>query len=449
MRREQLIESAAYRNRDVRHVTNSVSPLPSPRRIHGGLLIVMLIMACFGLIMLFSASMSGSFDQEGDAMYVVFRQAGITAMGLAVALILAVAIPLKLFDHFWMSAILYVITSGLLVYVKLFGVVINSARRWIRIPVFGTFQPSELAKLAMVFCFAGYVSMVRRRRAKGKCRFKTKLGQFLADGWIDILFPFLAFLVWLGLILWQPHLSATLILGFVMLAMFLAAGIRLRSWISAITQMVLILVIIALLVGVALPALKAKGFEETIEKNFAHVEKRLDTFLNPESASADDTYQIDQSVIAMGSGGLSGVGLGSGRQKYNYLPEPYNDFIFAVIGEELGFIGTLSVILLFVLFLLMGVGITYRAPNAFGAVLAGGYTMLISIQAFLNIAVATKTIPATGISLPLFSYGGTSNLFFLLAIGFILAVSKTGRLQGQELAERSPSATARRTGGRP
>jgi cell division protein FtsW len=120
-----------------------------------------------------------------------------------------------------------------------------------------------------------------------------------------------------------------------------------------------------------------------------------------------------------------------------------------VIGEELGFIGTLSVILLFVLFLLMGVGITYRAPNAFGAVLAGGYTMLISIQAFLNIAVATKTIPATGISLPLFSYGGTSNLFFLLAIGFILAVSKTGRLQGQELAERSPSATARRTGGRP
>ena len=118
----------------------------------------MLIMACFGLIIC-SRQHGGSFDQEGDAMYVVFRQAGITAMGLAVALILAVAIPLKLFDHFWMSAILYVITSGLLVYVKLFGVVINSARRWIRIPVFGTFQPSELAKLAMVFCFAGYVSM--------------------------------------------------------------------------------------------------------------------------------------------------------------------------------------------------------------------------------------------------------------------------------------------------
>ena len=219
-----------------------------------------------------------------------------------------------------------------------------------------------------------------------------------------------------------------------------------RSWISAITQMVLILVIIALLVGVALPALKAKGFEETIEKNFAHVEKRLDTFLNPESASADDTYQIDQSVIAMGSGGLSGVGLGSGRQKYNYLPEPYNDFIFAVIGEELGFIGTLSVILLFVLFLLMGVGITYRAPNAFGAVLVGGYTMLISIQAFFNIAVALR--PSQNSDFAAFIQLRRYQSVFLLAIGFIL-LFQTGHLQGQEFAERSLSATLRLVGGRP
>ena len=119
---------------------------------------------------------------------------------------------------------------------------------------------------------------------------------------------------------------------------------------------------------------------------------------------------------------------------------------FAVIGEELGFVGTLSVVLLFLIFLLVGVSITYKAPNAFGAILAGGYTMLISIQAFLNMAVATKTIPSTGISLPLFSYGGTSNLFFLLGIGFILAVSKTGRVNGRDLVTKTRSTLSDRGG---
>ena len=325
------------------------------------------------------------------------------------------------------------LTTALLVLVKFKGENINGAVRWLSVPVFGSFQPSELAKLATVFCFAGYTSMIRRRRAKGKIRFRTPLRQFLADGWIDVLLPALAFMLWLGLIIWQPHLSCTLILGFVLLVIFLTAGIRPRVWASAITQAVAILLILGVLFAAALPLLKASGLEDKINENFEHVEKRIEAFRNPEEASADDTYQIDQSVLAIGSGGLDGLGLGAGRQKYNYLPEPYNDFIFAVIGEELGFAGTVSVVLLFLIFMLIGVSITLRSAGAFPAILAGGYTMLISIQALLNIAVATGTVPSTGISLPLFSYGGTANLFFLIAIGFILSVSKSGQRSSREL----------------
>jgi len=433
MKKEELLAQNATRNREIRRVADTGEWLPPARRLHGGLFVLMLIMTCFGLIMLFSASMSDSFSQSGDAMAVVVKQAGITSIGLILAIIIASAIPLKIFDHFWMTVALYLLTTGLLVLVKFKGININGAVRWLQVPVFGSFQPSELAKLAIVFCFAGYSSMLRRRRAKGRLRSRTPLRQFLADGWIEVLLPALAFFVWLGLILWQPHLSGFLIMGFIMLVIFLAAGIRGRVWASAISQALVILLIVGVLFVAALPMLKAAGFEEMINENFEHVEDRLDTFLNPEDASQDDTYQIDQSVLAIGSGGLDGLGLGAGRQKYNYLPEPFNDFIFAVIGEELGFIGTVTVVLLFLIFMLIGASITLKAAGPFPAILAGGYTMLISIQAFLNIAVTTQTVPATGISLPLFSYGGTANLFFLIAIGFILSVSKNGQRNSREL----------------
>ncbi|MDN5314418.1 MAG: cell division protein FtsW, partial [Clostridiales bacterium] len=161
--------------------------------------------------------------------------------------------------------------------------------------------------------------------------------------------------------------------------------------------------------------------------NFEHVGHRLEMFSNPDEADSDDVYQITQAIIAIGSGGLQGVGLGKGRQKYNYLPEAHNDYVFAIIGEELGFIGTVLVLLLFVAFLISGVMISLRAKNNYTAMLAAGYTGLISIQAFLNMGVATRLLPSTGISLPFFSYGGTSNIFFLVAVGFLLAVSRTGQ----------------------
>jgi cell division protein FtsW len=358
-------------------------------------------------------------------MYYVIKQAGITALGLVAALAIALLVPVGFFDRFWMTLLLYGGTTALLVYVKLFGVVMNGARRWVNLGI--RFQPSELAKVAMVFCFAGYCSWLRRRRKDGRGKARSPVRQFILDGWLDILLPGIAMLIWIGLIAWQPHISCAVILIFLAGVLYLTAGIRLQSWFSALAQLLVLVLIVVILLSVIIPLLPVQEIRLTLEKNFQHVRERLENFLYPDQASSDDTYQATQSLIAIGSGGLSGIGLGEGRQKYNYLPEAHNDYVFAIIGEELGFLGTLSVLILFVCFMAIGVGVTRNAASPFCALLAGGYTMLISIQAFLNIAVATRTIPSTGISLPFFSYGGTSNLFFMLAIGLLLAVSRSGQ----------------------
>lgn len=417
-------DNISSRNRDVRRIKAQTALLTPSRHINSGLLIVTLIMICFGLVMLFSASMSDSFSQAGNSMYYVLRQAGITAVGLVFALILALIIPVRFFDRGIFVFLLYVLTTGLLIYVKFFGVIINGARRWVRIGIM--FQPSELAKIAIVFCFAGYISLIRRLRRRGKLQFKSAIIRFFLDGWLDILLPGLAMLVWIGLVAWQPHISGAVILGFTGLVVLLAAGIPLRTWFSALSQLLIILAVAVLLISVLLPAFSPASLDSLLSDNFEHVSRRLDTFLNPETASEDSVYQINQSIIAIGSGGMSGLGLGEGRQKYNYLPEAHNDFVFAIIGEELGFVGCLAVIILFMLFMLIGINVAFKASSVFPAVLAAGFTMLITIQALLNIGVATQTLPSTGISLPFFSYGGTSNFFFLLAIGFILCVSRTG-----------------------
>jgi len=386
--------------------------LRPPLRIHGGLLVVTFIMVCFGLVMLFSASMSDSFNaNSGNSMYYIIKQGSITLIGLILALILAVLIPVSFFDRPIITLTTYLLTTGLLVYVKFFGAIVNGAKRWILIGPL-SIQPSEFAKLAAVICLAGYFSSLRARRQRGEIRYRSPLRRFLGDGWRDILIPGLMMAVWLGLIIWQPHVSGFVILSIVILASFLAAGLPLRSWVSGVLQLLVILLLVgAIAFGAFAATLKDQTIQEALESNFSHVFKRVETFRNPEEASSDDSYQVNQSLIAIGSGGLTGVGLGNGRQKYNYLPEAHNDYIFAIIGEELGFVGTVSVILLFLAFHLIGTRIAWRAINPHAAILAAGFTVLITTQALLNIGVATRSLPATGISLPFFSYGGTSNLF--------------------------------------
>ncbi len=426
----------------------SLLPVMRPRQqIHGGLFIVTLIMICFGLVMLFSASMSDGYaSYDGDTMHYVIRQSVITVIGLVLALFIAVVIPVRFFKQIWMALLLYGLTSGLLVYVKFKGFVMNGARRWVNIgPT--DFQPSELAKIAVVFCLAGYYSWLVRRRKAGHFQFRSAVRRFLADGWLDLLLPLFLVAPWLVLILMQPHVSGFLIISFLILVCMTVANLPWRSWLSGLLQGLVLLVIIAMLVLALVPVLYPDvTIQSIIQTNFEHAQSRIDSFLHPDMVDPDETYQIRQSMIAIGSGGLSGLGLGSGRQKYNYLPEAHNDYVFAIIGEELGFGGTSIVLLLFVLFVTMGAGIALKAGSVHATILASGYTMLIGIQSLLNIGVATRTLPATGISLPFFSYGGTSNLFFLLAIGFILAVSRSGQRQltglapygtGQPVAHRS------------
>ena len=421
------------KNREVRRVSGSIQMRES-LRMNGLLLILVLIMIAFGLVMLFSASMSDGYaNYEGNSMYYVLRQATFTALGLVAALFIAIVFQVDFYNNIFFVALLYGLTTALLLYVAVAGDVINSARRWIRIGSF-TIQPSELAKVASVFCLAGYFSWRRRRMASGKVKQRSKLMSWLMDGWRDILIPGGSMLIWLFLVVRQPHLSGFIILSFIILTVFLASGLPFRSWASGILQAIALILIIALLVGALLPIyLNSSGqtmdeLIKSITDNFAHVGRRIDMFLSPEDADSDDIYQITQAIIAIGSGGLTGVGLGKGRQKYNYLPEAHNDYVFAIIGEELGFLGTLSVLLLFVVFLITGIMISIKAKNNYSAMLAAGYTGLISIQAFLNMGVATRLLPSTGISLPFFSYGGTSNLFFLTAVGFLLAVSRSGQL---------------------
>lgn len=438
------------KNREVRRVSGSIQMRES-LRMNGLLLILVLIMIAFGLVMLFSASMSDGYaNYEGNSMYYVLRQATFTALGLVAALFIAIVFQVDFYNNIFFVALLYGLTTALLLYVAIAGDVINSARRWIRIGSF-TLQPSELAKVASVFCLAGYFSWRRRRMASGKVKQRSKLISWLMDGWRDILIPGGSMLIWLFLVVRQPHLSGFIILSFIILTVFLASGLPFRSWSSGILQAIALILIIALLVGALLPIyLNSSGqtMDELIKSvtdNFAHVGRRIDMFLSPEDADSDDIYQITQAIIAIGSGGLTGVGLGKGRQKYNYLPEAHNDYVFAIIGEELGFLGTLSVLLLFVVFLVTGIMISIKAKNNYSAMLAAGYTGLISIQAFLNMGVATRLLPSTGISLPFFSYGGTSNIFFLTAVGFLLAVSRSGQLPRRKSLMTEPDGNVQRT----
>jgi cell division protein FtsW len=435
MKRDEFMRVDDSRNREVVRVGDPLAGLRPQQRIHGGLFVLTLTMICFGLVMLFSASMSDGYaSYDGNTMYYVIKQGGITAIGLVLALIIAMIFPVRFFDRPWMAIGLYIITTGLLAYVKVAGVIVNGARRWIRLgPVM--LQPSEMAKLAAVFCLASYYAWLRRRRQNGHFTFRSPFFRFLGNAWLDILLPGVAMLLWLVLVVIQPHLSGFLILSFLVLSCMIAASIPWRSWLSGILQGVALLVVLGLLALVAVPVIMpGQTLMSAVQKNFEHASKRINTFSNPDEANTDDAYQTTQSLIAIGSGGLTGIGIGEGRQKYNYLPEAHNDYVFAIIGEELGFFGTTSVLLLFVLFLIMGISIALKAGNAHAAILATGYTMLIAIQGLLNIGVATQTLPATGISLPFFSYGGTSNLFFLLAIGFILSVSRTGQRQSRQQA---------------
>lgn len=275
---------------------------------------------------------------------------------------------------------------------------VKGATRWIDIG-FGRFQPSELAKIGLIVFYAGYLT-----------EHKNELGDFW-NGCVKsfaLLIPPIAILFFL-----QDHLSASIVIILIISIMMIMAGTKIKHFLS-----IGIVGGSAATVGMLLLAtLKEKGSFRLA---------RLTTFLNPWADPTGDGWQVIQGLYAIGSGGLFGVGLGQSKQKYLYIPEPHNDFIFAIIAEELGFIGCLVVICLFAIFIWRGILTAMKAQDSFGSLLAIGITSLVGIQAIINIAVVTSSMPATGMSLPFFSYGGTALLILLCSMGILLNISRSG-----------------------
>ena len=348
-------------------------------------LVLTLLLVLIGVVMMFSASYARAYNQTGVSTYYFARQAIFAVVGIAAMLFVS-----RLNYQIWRSLSFAILLASLffLLLVPIMGSVTNGAKRWIEIAGI-RFQPSELAKLAVVLTFAAIMSTYR-----------DKMQTFRYG-----VLPFAIILVIVcGLIALERHFSCILIMLAIGATMMFLGGVQLRWFV----------------IGAAAVAL----FGFLYLKFMAYASDRIMAWRDPFRYESDEGYQILQSLYAIGSGGLMGLGFGKSRQKYLYLPEEHNDYIFPIVCEELGFIGAVVVILLFILLILRGYWIAAHARDRFGALTAAGLTTHLALQTALNLCVVTNLLPATGISLPFFSYGGTALLLQLFEMGLILSISR-------------------------
>jgi cell division protein FtsW len=349
-----------------------------------------LILLCFGLVTLYSASAFLAQRQNLPDTFYVLRQTGGAAVGLVV-LVICARIPYQWWRALaWPLLALSLILLLMLVLPWTQGIApeTNGARRWLVLGV--TFQPSELAKIAVVI----WTAHIAVRKSPHFRSFSRGLLPFLLV-WGAIVIP----------ILLQPDLSTAFVVGLAGTITVFAAGARLGHFV--------------LLGGAMLPVAMAQlgtGFRRD----------RLVAFQDLDSHLTAAGYQVHQSLIAVGSGGLTGVGFGEGRQKFGFLPEPHNDFIFSMIGEEWGLLGVLFLLSLYTVIVLVGFRVAQRARDSFGQLLAIGLTSLIAIHAFLHMGVSLGMLPPTGLSLPLVSYGRSNLLVTLAAMGILISVARGG-----------------------
>ncbi|MBE5769235.1 MAG: putative lipid II flippase FtsW [Clostridiales bacterium] len=354
------------------------------------LLTVMLLLLSSGLLVLFSATYYTAQD-AGDPLREVRSQLLGIALG-AVACFVTSRIPYRFWKDTWVVVGLLILSAVLLTLVIIpgVGVYINGSRRWLSLGGL-SFQPSELAKFSVVM-FLATTLCYRGRNIRSLFR-----------GIVPVLLvPGIVFL----LILQQPNLSTAGSILIVSLVMIIIAGAKWRH------------ILLMTAGGLSLGAFYA--WAEPYRR------RRMMSFRDPFAMMSDEGYQLSQSLIAFGSGGLFGMGLGMGRQKYAYLPYPESDFIFAIVGEDFGLAGCLVVIALFVAFLLAGMRIAVSCRDKFGMLLSAGITASITVQAFLNMGVVIGILPTTGLPLPFFSAGGTSISITMAAVGIVLNVSRTG-----------------------
>ena len=350
-------------------------------------LVLLLLLLAVGLSMLYSASYAQSQYDTGYTVSTRYlqKQAACAVIGLA-AMVGISRIP----PGFWMKTawILYGLSIVLLLSVLLFGQSVNGARRWINIAGL-QFQPSEIAKFTLIVLFA------RLTKGFGPDAEKFRYGVLGFGG------ALLGILVPLAL---EKHLSAIMLMGMVAVVMMFVAGTKPKWLLAGAAAAVVFVVIYISFMGYA--------------------GDRVTAWLHPEQDPGDTGYQILQSLYAIGSGGLFGRGLGKSRQKYLYLPFQYNDYIFAIICEELGLVGAILIMILFAALILRGYWIALRSPDRFSTVLCAGLVTLIAVQTILNLGVVTNLLPSTGVALPFFSYGGTALAVNLGEMGVVLSISR-------------------------
>jgi len=347
-----------------------------------------------GLVMLYSSSSILAQERYGDSMYFVKRQIIFALFGTAV-LIVSKNLPYLLYRRLVYVIVGVTLLSLIIVLLPHVGHRVGGARRWLRFgPI--SIQPAEFAKVALII----YISYSAAKK-------KERLREF-SVGYVPHL---LVSAVFIALVLMQPDLGTAITFAVLTFLLLFVAGVRLRY----------LLVTCAAVAPLLALAIAQKGYRW----------ERFLAFLNPWRDPSDTSFQLLHSLLALGSGGLLGVGLGSGQQKLFYLPEPHTDFILAVIGEETGIVGVSIVLLLYALFIYKGVTIALRAPERFGTYLAFGLTLVVGLQAFINCAVVMGLLPTKGLPLPFISYGGSSLLINLLAMGILMNISGYAREYSQ------------------
>ena len=380
------------------------------------LIVITLILLLCGLIMLLSASTPSSLAETGDSYSIFKKQAVFAFVGACGGLFISI-FNYRIIESKFVQKILYGVCFILTFSVLVFGTSSGGATRWIKIPGIPSFQPSELIKLCIILFYAGYLPTL-------KDKVKNANG-FARKYWVGFIVPVILIGALLGTIfIVQNHLSVCVLLFFIVGAQMIVSGMVSPRFLVAT---IIILLIAALIFGGIYgiySLFKSDEVVETEEEGFEFRSERIKVWLDPDSNLTGTGWQINQSFYAIGSGGLFGVGLGNSNQKNLYIPEPHNDFIFAVVAEELGFVGCVFIILLFVMFIWRGLIIAMSAIDMQGTLLAIGVTALIGMEAIINMAVVTGTIPVTGMALPFFSYGGTALIVNLLAVGILVSVSR-------------------------
>jgi cell division protein FtsW len=349
--------------------------------------VITLVLALVGLVMVFSASAVVAGNKFHDTGYFLKRQLAWLVLGL-----LLLHVTSRIDYAVWRRLALPMLGLSLallvMVLIPSLGVAAKGARRWLRLgPI--AFQPTEIAKLVTVIYLAAYLA-----------RKESKLAQFSGG----LLPPLIVVGLVGGLVLMEPDLGTVVVIGLVMMGMVFLAGARLTHLFALALCALPVVAVLAL----------GPGYRR----------RRLLTFLAPWKDASDTGFQVTQSFLAFGSGGAFGVGLGEGKQKLFFLPEAHTDFVLALVGEELGLVGTGAIMLLFALFVIKGFRIAGRARVPFGRYLAIGITLLIGVQALINAGVVTGLLPTKGLTLPFVSYGGSSLLVSLVGVGILLSISR-------------------------